>query len=146
MSAFMMMLLMEFSNVRFVQDVASSRADMIADSVAVYAQSYDYKYNKAQASVMSTLLTTYNNNASNKFILTTKLSFPSDDVLNVQTTVKAPVFFPDMAGDEFLVVKDDATVKSVDIFGDVFIVPESMRHANQSDDGVDAGNADLISP
>ena len=74
------------------------------------------------------------------------MSFPSDDVLNVQTTVKAPVFFPDMAGDEFLVVKDDATVKSVDIFGDVFIVPESMRHANQSDDGVDAGNADLISP
>ena len=148
MSVFMMIPLMEYSNVRFVQDIASSRADMIADSVAVYAQSYDYKYNKSQAATMATLLTTYNNNASNKYELTTNLSFSDDDMLTVKSTVKAPVFFPDMAGDEWLTAHDSSTVKSVDVFGDVFVVPESLGHENEPEEAdiIGNGGADLASP
>lgn len=148
MAVFMMIMLMEFSNVRFVQDITSSRADMIADSVAVYAQSYDYKYNKSQAATMATLLTTYNNNASNKYDLTTNLSFSGDDVLTVKSTVKAPVFFPGLAGNEWLTAHDSSTVKSVNVFGNVFVVPESLGHKNEpkETDVVGNGGADLASP
>ena len=61
LAAIMLVLHMECSNIMYASAVASTRSDMIADSAALYAQSYDYKYNKAQAETMATLLTAYNN-------------------------------------------------------------------------------------
>lgn len=147
--AFMMMLLMQYSDVRFAQDLAASRSDMIADSAAVYAQSYDYKYNKSQAEAMVTLLTTYNNRASNKYELTTSLAFPADDLLTVEAPVKVPKFFSDSEKDDLFIVKDSAAVKSIDVFGDIFIVPESMGgHAAEPTvpPTPGTGGADLSSP
>lgn len=146
---YMMMLLMQYSDVRFAQDLAASRSDMIADSAAVYAQSYDYKYNKSQAEAMVTLLTTYNNQASDKYELTTKLAFPADDVLTISATVRVPKFFSSPGDEGLFVVKDYAVVKSVDVFGDIFIVPESMGHASEppSPENIPGtGGADLAVP
>lgn len=145
----MMMLLMQYSDVRFTQSLAASRSDMIADSAAVYAQSYDFNYNKPQAETMVTLLTSYNNAASNKYELTTALSFPANNKLTVIAEVMVPKFFATTDGSDMFVVKDSATVKSVDVFGDIFVVPESFGHENQTESPNDIpgdAGADLTVP
>lgn len=128
----MLVLHMECSNIMYASAVASTRCDMIADSAALYAQSYDYKYNKAQAETMTTLLTAYNNGTSGRYELTSSITFPDDDLLTVKCDVQTFFYFPGLTGHETLTVSDEASVKSVDIWGDIFVVPDSVGHASSS--------------
>ena len=130
LAAIMLVLHMECSNIMYASAVASTRSDMIADSAALYAQSYDYKYNKAQAETMATLLTAYNNGTSGRYELASSISFPDDDLLTVKCDVQTFFYFPGLAGHETLTVSDEASVRSVDIWGDIFVVPDSVGHAS----------------
>ncbi|NLT15959.1 MAG: hypothetical protein GXY05_16670 [Clostridiales bacterium] len=150
---FIMVILMEYSNIRYANGLAASRSDMIADSAAVYAQSFDFKYNKAQAEEMTRLLTEYNNKDNEKYQLNTKITFSEDlnknDLLTVETTVEVPVFFPGLVGTDSVHAKTSTTVASIDIFKGIFVVPESIGHQQQQiQDGINAdpGGADAVMP
>lgn len=134
----MMYLYMTIVNIGYTQSIATTRGDAIADSAAVYAQSYDYKYNHAQAELMTSLLTQYNNNASDFYNIETAISFwdgNADDTikesLTVKTKVSAPAFYPDLIGSDKIFAVSESTVSSVDIYGDVLVVPPGQSY-NQS--------------
>lgn len=143
MAAVMLVLHMECSNIMYASAVASTRSDMIADSAALYAQSYDYKYNKAQAETMATLLTAYNNGTSGRYELTSSISFPDDDLLTVQCNVQTFFYFPGLAGHDTLTVYDEASVRSVDVWGDIFVVPDSVGHASAPNTQPPTGDASV---
>lgn len=110
----------------YAQSIAVTRCDAIADSTAVYAQSYDYKYNKSQADLMTSLLTTYNNTTSKYYSLSSSLTFPKDDILKVNVVVKTPAFF----STKYVYSPWSTQVKSVDIWGDILVVPDSIGKDN----------------
>ncbi len=119
-------LMMWYSNYFYCSTISMTRADAIADGVAVYAQSFDYEYNKAQGDIMTSLLTRENNELSNKYTLDTSLVYGDrNDQLTIWCTAVAPNLFPSVAG-ETIEVQSNTTVTSVDIWGDIFIVPDSM--------------------
>lgn len=122
----LMILYMVSANILYANSIAMTRTDAIADSAAVYAQSYDYKYNKSQAEIMTNLLTAYNNQSSDFYSISTGISFPDDNTMNVKCVVKTPTFYPDLMGGDQLYAFDESTVKSVDIYGDVLQVPEDI--------------------
>lgn len=130
MAAFMLVLHMEYSNIMYARAASSTHADAIADSAAVYAQSYDYAYNQSQAETMMTLLTAYNNGTTGRYELTSNLQFPADDTLKLTCNVQTYFYYPSLSGHETFTVSDTSTVKSVDIWGDIFVVPDSLGHAN----------------
>lgn len=132
---FLLVLYMTFMNILYANTVATTRADAIADSVAVYAQSYDYEYNRSQAETMTNLLTDYNNNASSFYELETAISFPKDNVLTVKCAVRTPTFYPDMVGSEYVYSYAESTVESVDVWGDVLVVPEDIAQSWRDADG-----------
>lgn len=134
----MMYLYMTIVNIGYTQSIATTRGDAIADSAAVYAQSYDYKYNHAQAELMTSLLTQYNNNVSDFYNIETAISFGdggTDDTikesLTIKTKVSAPAFYPDLIGSDKIFAVSEATVSSVDIYGDILVVPPGQSY-NQS--------------
>lgn len=137
-------LYMVLADSMYVNAVAATRADATADAAAIYAQSYDYKYNKAQAGIMTTLLGTYNNAAADgKYWLVTTVTFPEDDVLTVRCDAAIARVFPDYAG-PYAVNSFETTVKSVDIYGDVVVVPDGFGDPKPEDDRVsNPGDADI---
>lgn len=139
---FLMILLMEFSNINFTRTVSTTRCDAIADSVAVYAQSYDYKYNQRQAENMLQLLTTYNNNASPAYELETTIQFPDEDVLKTTCKAKTEPYYPEIMGIDVVTVTNEATVKSVDIYGDIFVVPGDI--AQEQHEGMTHTPTDVV--
>lgn len=130
LAAFLLVMHMEYSNIMYARTISSTRSDAIADSAALYGQSYDYQYNKAQSEIMTTLLTAYNNGASDRYELSSSLDFPADDTLSVTCWAETFFYFPGLTGHDLLTVSDKATVKSVDIWGDIFVVPDSLGHAS----------------
>lgn len=114
-----------FADSMYVSAIASTRADATADAAAIFAQSYDYKYNKAQAGIITSLLGKYNNEASDNYILTTSVTFPYDDVLTVRCEAVIGRIFPGLIS-PYAATYDEATVKSVDIYGEVVVVPEDF--------------------
>ena len=80
----LMILYMVSANILYANSIAMTRTDAIADSAAVYAQSYDYKYNKSQAEIMTNLLTAYNNQSSDFYSISTGISFSDDNTMNVK--------------------------------------------------------------
>lgn len=129
LACFLLVLYMTMLNVTYANSIAMTRTDAIADSAAVYAQSYDYDYNKTQAEIMVNLLTTYNNATSDFYKISAAVSFPDDRTLTVKSVVTTPTFYPDMLGDDQLYSLQETTVKSVDIFGDVLQVPSDIATA-----------------
>lgn len=144
----LLVLYMTITNITYANTIACTRTDAIADSAAIYAQSYDYKYNKAQADIMTTLLTAYNNAASDYYNLTAVLLFPEDDVLTVKSYAATPAFYPDLMGTEQIYGRCETSVKSVDIWGDVLVVPDEI--GNQQHEAPDtppnSGDADAVAP
>lgn len=117
-------LIMEYSSISYNHIVADTRSDLIADSTAVYAQSFDYKYNQAQAKMMCDILTEKNNEASDYFNISSELSFPSDDVLTVECLCETPTFYKNLINVDKIVTKGNCTVRSVDAFNNVLYVPD----------------------
>ena len=128
MALVLMILVMEFSNIQFCNTLSQTRADLIADSSAIYAQSYDYNYNQRQAEIMAELLTAYNNSVSEKYDIETVLSFPEDDTLTLSCTTYVHTYYPQLMGKTIIYTQNESTVKSVDIYGDIFVVPESLSN------------------
>ena len=151
MAAFMLVLHMEYSNIMYARAASSTHADAIADSAAVYSQSYDYAYNQSQAEIMTTLLTAYNNGTTGRYELTSDLQFPADDTLTLTCHVQTYFYSPSLTGHDTFTVSDTSTVKSVDIWGDIFVVPDSLGHTSTpppsfppSGDAFDAATIDFF--
>jgi hypothetical protein len=143
-----MILYLVYMNVMYVNIVATTRSDTIADSAAVYAQSYDYKYNKAQAETMVNLLTVYNNRTSDFYNLSTGISFSDDKTLTVKCIASTPTFYPDLMGSDTVYGFAETSVTSVDIWGDVLVVPENIatKKAEAEEDAannINSSDADL---
>lgn len=124
LALFLVIMLTEYSNVMYGETLAVTRCDMIADSSAIYAQSYDYNYNRHHAREMTTLLTELNNDAADNCEFFTNISFPSGDVLTIQCVAKVPTTYGDLADKDYYYISRYSSVKSVDVYGDVFVVPE----------------------
>lgn len=151
LAVFLLILYMVAMNIMYINSVAATRTDAIADSAAIYAQSYDYEYNKSQAEIMTNLLAAYNNSASDFYNISAGVSFPDDKTLKVKTVVSTPTFYPDMMGSETLYAFTETSVTSVDIYGDVLMVPEDIATGGDGwrdtiDDSptVNPDNADAI--
>lgn len=143
----LMVLIMEFATVNYTEALASTRSDLIADAVAVYAQSYDYCFNERQAEQMCSLLTTYNN-ASSQYTLTTSISFPSEpprvssmdrvaDVVTVDCVATTKPYYPELFGTDSISIRKSSTVRSVDIYGDIFVVPGDLAESEARDEMTD---------
>lgn len=151
LTVFLLVLYMVCMNIMYINSVAATRTDAIADSAALYAQSYDYKYNKSQAEIMTNLLTTYNNSTSDFYSITSSITFPEDNVLKIKTVTQTPTFYPDMMGSDTLYAFTETSVTSVDIYGDVLMVPEEIattgddhwRNTIDDSPSVDPDNADV---
>lgn len=124
MAVMFMVLIMESANIQRCQLIADTRSDLIADSTAVYAQSFDYKYNKEQGRAMVSLLTDKNNEVSSGFQIRTDLTYLEDDTLNVSCICETNTFYPGIIGVASVIKQASATVKSVDVYGDVLYVPD----------------------
>lgn len=124
MAVAFMVLIMECANIQLCQLIADTRCDLIADSTAVYAQSYDFKYNKGQAMAMTELLTEKNNEVSSNFQIKTDLSFLEDDTLSISCACETKTFYPQIIGVQTVIQQSVATVKSVDVYGDILYVPD----------------------
>jgi hypothetical protein len=145
MTIYLLLLYMTLTNILYSNTVATTRTDIIADSTAVYAQSYDYKYNKSQADIMATLLTTYNDAVSDSYSLTSNIFFPQDDTLKIKTTVRTRTFYPELLGSNFIYSYGEATVKSVDVWGDILVVPSEIGNNNhQYTPTVDTNDVDGV--
>ena len=124
LAIFLAILLVEYSNGMYGEVLAVSRGDMIADSAAIYAQSYDYNYNQNHAREMVNLLTDLNNSVAGDYEFSTSIAFPSNDVLSLQCTTKVPSTYNDITQTDFYYITHTSSVRSVDIYGDVFVIPE----------------------
>ncbi len=144
---FLLFFFLTFTNIYLGKAFAVTRVDAIADSVAVYSQSYDYNYNKSQADTMNSLLTTMNNSTSSFYDLSTTISFDADNVLAVKSTVHVPSFLPGLLGTDDIYTHATAKVKSVDIWGDILVVPDELStNSHQAPSLPITGNgADIIS-
>lgn len=135
-----------FADSMYVSAIASTRADATADAAAIYAQSYDYKYNKAQAGIMTTLLGTYNNSTAVDYQLVTSVTFPEDDTLTVRCEAVIGRIFPSLVS-PYAAAGHETTVKSVDIYGDVVVVPEGFGDPKPDDTSqANPGDADISMP
>lgn len=117
-------LVSEYANVMYGEVLAVSRCDTIADSAAVYAQSYDYAYNKNDARDMAYLLSELNNEAlGDNLTLSSTITFPADNILSVQCYTQIPTGYEGITGDLYYYASHTTSVKSVDVYGDIFVVP-----------------------
>ena len=118
---------------------ATTRCDAIADSVAVYAQSYDYKYNHAQAQIMATTLTQYNSEALPNGELTSELSFETGpdsrhpETLTIKVKAKTPAPFADDPNAN-IVAQAETSVTSVDIYVDILVIPPGQSEVQNNID------------
>ena len=124
-----MILMVEQSRALYARTIAQTRGNTIADSVAVYAQAWqiDYSYNQEQARSMLDKITELNDPSQgdnvNGFDLQTSISFPSDDVLTVGCTTKVLSAYPNISKRESYIVLNETSVRSVNIYEGVVIVP-----------------------
>lgn len=118
-----MVLLSEVGNGFYMRTVSITRADAIADSSALYAQSFDWKYNKPQAEIMNGLLTMLNNGTSDDYEITSTITFPEDDLLTVNVHAEKETFFPALHGKEVVNADSEVSVRSLDVYGDILYVP-----------------------
>lgn len=117
-------LVTEYSNAMYGEVLAVSRCDTIADSAAVYAQSYDYAYNKNDARDMAYLLTKLNDEAlGDDLTLSSTITFPADNILSVQCHTQVPTGYEAVSGDLYYYASHTTSIKSVDVYGDIFVVP-----------------------
>ena len=90
----LIILLTECSNLYWCNTVVTTRTDAIADGAALYAQSYDWKLNKPQAQIMSAMLTTANDSDTDRYKLSTSVSFQDDSTMTVKGTASTKYFYP----------------------------------------------------
>lgn len=154
MAVFMLILYMTIFNATYISSVAVTRTDAIADSAAVYAQSFDYNYNKSQAEIMTELLKTYNSEAVNPLTYSAEISFVDNvgdrnrnsNTLTVTGRATGPALYPDLMKTDTLTAQSKTTVKSVDIWGDIFVVPDEIGNNRDTEEPtVDASDADIVS-
>ena len=145
MTVALTLMYLAFSDSIYTNVIATTRSDAIADAAGIFAQSYDYKYNKGQAGIITTLLGTYNTNASNRYDIVTSVSFPEDDVLTVRCMALIGRIFPSLTG-TYAAASHDTTVKSVDIWGDVLVVPESVGQHSDTSQPPNFNDADATLP
>ena len=112
------------TGVFYNKSVNQTRTDAIADSVAVYSQAYDFSYNKGQAEAMTKELSKWNNENSKFYEYEAEISFPDENILTVNGTLKSPMLFHEMAGQEYLTTEFNASVQSKDVNDDVLIIPK----------------------
>ena len=117
-------MMMMYSSLYYGNAVVQTRTDAIADSTAVYAQAFDYNYNQGQAMAMAKELTNRNNEANPVFELTTELKFPEDNILTVNGKVTSPMLYANIVGTNYVFSYAESTVKSVDIYGQIFVIPD----------------------
>lgn len=128
-------------NVTFTRSLVTTKADIIADSVAAYAQSYDYQYNQSQAELMTNILTQLNSSSTRGLALSTQLTFSDGSGGNIKQSmhVRCDAEFdsllPGIGGTVH--ASSDATVDSVDVFGDIFVVPGRTPTPPESSSGDD---------
>lgn len=115
-------LMVEYNNASFAKILAMTYSDSMADSVAVYSQSYDYQYNKGQARTMLETLTEYNQQYT-PYQIDTEISFPDDNVLTVSCSAEIPTVFSALTGRDKITAIQKTTVRSVDVYKDIFVVP-----------------------
>lgn len=120
---YLMIFVMEVGNLQYTRSASMVRADAIADSSAVFAQSFDWNYNKPQAEIMAAYLTTFNNAANDEFDLTTEITFPEDNLLTVKTAVTRGTYYPSLAGESSVTYHATSSVRSLDVYGKILLVP-----------------------
>lgn len=158
-----MLLYMCFLNIMYANTIAMTRSDAIADSVATYSQSYDYKFNHGQAIEMTTELVRLNNlqesqkpdnqrlytlaNFQTRTLGKTGTAQGVQDTLLLDGEVQMRTFYPSfMGGTEAFCVKSHTEVSSVDIYGDVFVVPDDIGY-NRDNEVIENGSgADAVVP
>lgn len=158
-----MLLYMCFFNIMYANTIAMTRSDTIADSVATYSQSYDYKFNRGQAVEMTNELVRLNNlqeiqkpdsqrlytlaNYQSHTLGTTGTTLGVQDTLVLEGEVQMRTFYPSiMGGTEAFCVKTETEVSSVDIYGDVFVVPDDIGY-NRDNEVIENGSgADAVVP
>lgn len=154
MSVFMLILYMTIFNITYISSVAITRTDAIADSAAVYAQSYDYNYNKSQAEIMTELLRTYNSDSVTPLTYSAEINFVDNvgdrnrnsNTLIVTGRATGPALYPDLMKTKTLTAQSQTTVKSVDIWGDIFVVPDEIgNNRDTAEPTVDTSDADIVS-
>lgn len=151
---FMLVLYMTFVNITYISSVAITRTDAIADSAAVYAQSYDYNYNKSQAEIMTELLKTYNSDVMTPLSFSAEVSFidnvgdrnHNSNTLVVTGKATGPAMYPSLMNTNTLTARSQTVVKSVDIWGDIFVVPDEIGNNRDAETpSVDSGDTDIVS-
>lgn len=140
-------LLLFYNNMHLTSILSMTRADAIADGTAVYAQSYDYAYNKPQAEQMASLLTVYNKNSSPGESLQATMTFGiAGDTLTIHCWTTSPNAFQKVSG-ESLTIGASSTVRSKNIWGDIFVVPGEIGDANHEIPNIEPPpNADIELP
>lgn len=119
----MTILYVETSNAMYSSTVAMTRSDIIADSSAVFSQSYDYNYNQDQARTMGTLLTDLNNDCNSRYEISSSVYFPAENEIAVDCTAKAKSSYTSLTGVDYYASTKTSVVRSVDIYGDVMVIP-----------------------
>lgn len=144
-------------NCTYAATLVSTRTDAIADSVAVYSQSFDYRYNESQGELMRSLLTQYNN-SSDFYDLTTSVDFGEANIttpggnrirqtLTVNGSATVPALYPDLMGTDSLTATASVEVDSVDIFGDTIVVPpEPEAHETPAPSATPGTDTEVIAP
>lgn len=115
------LLIAQLSQNLYLDIVCTTRADAIADSTALYAQSYDYQYNKSQAEIMSEIMTDANNDNSNYHIVT-EIDFIDDNTLAVYCEAETERFVQLNGVDPTISSSTITEVRSVDPYGKGIII------------------------
>lgn len=132
MTIYLLLLYMTITNIFYAKTVATSRTDLIADSVAVYAQSYDYSFNKSRAEEMRGVLTDYNNTTTDAFTISTTLDFPEPissndsiiDRLKISSIVQTVFWYGNT--NNYIYTTAESIVDSIDIWKDILVVPDNI--------------------
>lgn len=123
LAIFLTILYVETANAMYSNTIAMTRSDIIADSSAVFSQSYDYNYNQDQARIMGALLTDLNNESNPNYEISSVMYFPEDNVLTVDCTAKTKSSYTSFTGVDFYSSTKTSTIRSVDVYGEILVVP-----------------------
>lgn len=119
----LLLLVTECGNLYWANTVVTTRVDAVADGAAVYAQSYDWKLNKPQAQIMTAMLTTANDDDTDRYKLFTSVTFEDDTKMTVKGTVSTDYLYPSYHDTEEYIVSAQTNVEAIDAYGDILVVP-----------------------
>ena len=109
------LIIMENNNIYTTAAIAQTRADVIADSAAVYSVTYDYEFNIREAYEMAALLTAYNNTEKTTIVTSAAVKEVAgkNSLIEVSVEAKNKFFFVEYEGNKNFSVKRDAAVRVV---------------------------------